>query len=51
MTGTTPISGTVCHPKDNTSYEQLTHTHTTVLLLFWNLSGTTRVSTEQVPER
>jgi len=24
-----------------------THTHTTVLLLFWNLSGTTRVSRYQ----
>jgi len=27
--------------------DKLTHTHTTVLLLFWNLSGTTRVSRYQ----
>jgi len=25
-----------------------THTHTTVLLLFWNMSGTTRVSRYQI---
>jgi len=28
-------------------YETHTHTHTTVLLLFWNMSGTTRVSRYQ----
>jgi len=27
--------------------EKLRHTHTTVLLLLWNLSGTTRVSRYQ----
>jgi len=32
--------------KYETKY-QVVHTHTTILLLFWNMSGTTRVSRYQ----
>jgi len=33
--------------KSESEFESDTHTHTTVLLLFWNMSGTTRVSRYQ----
>ena len=36
-----------CHPSIKQWYYTHTHTHTTVLLLFWNMSGTTRVSRYQ----
>jgi len=36
-----------CIPLYANSNDAATHTHTTVLLLFWNMSGTTRVSRYQ----
>ena len=37
----------IIHPAILTTHTHTVHTHTIVLLLFWNLSGTTRVSRYQ----